>query len=347
MNLPPLQKHLHDRAWRVLEDARVYCECLLQKLTQVTDGFLTEKKFDPEDVCFAVVGSVGRFEALQASDVDFTPVLKNQAALDKFKEHDQPLRELIRQRLNVDVSKGEELTCPATLDDLANPAKIGCTEKGNEDDSSSLTRRILILTEGKQAGGKLPIRSIRKRIMEAYSGEDRSRGRHVLSLCNDLARYYRTLCIEYKSKVDGKEEKWGLRNMKLRHSRKFWFFSCVLTIANLAESNPHGDAAYIEGLLEAFDHPPYQRLLGSVEERLRGMVGRIIEPFAWFLDFMSDKTRRQALEQVTWANRYDMKLDNPFHAVKFDSDRLQEEMLSLIDSLPPGQRHQILRWFLL
>ena len=62
---------------------------------------------------------------------------------------------------------------------------------------------------------------------------------------------------------------------------------------------------------------------------------------------MSDKARRQALEQVTWANRYDMKLDNPFHAVKFDSDRLQEEMLSLIDSLPPGQRHQILRWFLL
>jgi hypothetical protein len=346
MNLP-LQKHLHERAWRVLEDARVHCEYLLQKPTQFTDGFLAEKQFDPEVVCFAVVGSVGRFEALHASDVDFTPVLKDQAALDKFKEHDQPLRKLIRQQHKVDVSKGEELTCPATLDDLANSAKIGSTEKGNEDNSSSLTRRILILTEGKQASGKLPIRSIRKRILEAYSSEDRSRGRHVLSLCNDLARYYRTLCIEYKSKVDGKEEKWGLRNMKLRHSRKFWFFSCVLTIAHLAESNPHGDAAYIEGLLEAFDHPPYQRLLGAVEERFRGMVGRIIEPFAWFLEFMSDKTKRQALEQVTWANRYDMKLDNPFHAVKFDSDRLQEEMLSLIDSLPPGQRHQILRWFLL
>ncbi len=343
----PLEKHLNDRAWRVLEEARVHCECLLQKLTQLADSFLAEKRFDPANVCFAVVGSVGRFEALAASDVDFTPVLASQAALDQFKDHDQPLREAIRRQLGVDVSKGEELTCPATVDELANPAKIGCTEKGNEDNSSTLTRRILILTEGKQAGGKLPIRLIRQRILEAYSGEDRSRGRHVLSLCNDLARYYRTLCIEYKSKVDGKEERWALRNMKLRYSRKFWFFSCVLAITHLAESNPHGDAAYIEGLLEAFDQPPYQRLLGSVDERLRGMVGRIIEPFTWFLDFMSDPMRRKALEQVTWANRYDMKLENPFHAIKFNSDRLQEEMLSLMDSLPPGQRHQILRWFLL
>ena len=292
------------------------------------DGFLTEKIFDQEDVCFAIVGSVGRFEALHASDLDFTPVLKNQAALDKFKDLDQPLRELIRTQLGVDVSKGEELTCPATLDELANSNKIGCTEKGNEDTSATLTRRILVLTEGKQAGGKLPIQNIRQAIMTAYAGVDRSRGRHVLSLCNDLARYYRTLCIEYKSKVDGKDEKWGLRNMKLRHSRKFWFFSCILAVTQLAESNPHGDDAYIAGLLAAFDLPPYQRLLNSVEERLRGMVGRIIEPFAWFIQFMSDKVRRQALEEVTWATRYDMNLNNPFHAVKFDSDRLQEEMLS-------------------
>jgi Putative nucleotidyltransferase DUF294 len=347
MKPSPLQKHLNERAWRVLKEARAYCKDLVQKLTQLTDRFLAEKQLDPKNVCFAVVGSVGRFEALQASDVDFTPVLKNQPALDKFKEHDRPLRELIRQQLSLDVSKGEELTCPATLEELANPAKIGCTETGNEDNSSTLTRRILILTEGTQVGGKLPIRSIRKKIMKAYSGEDRSRGRHVLSLCNDLARYYRTLCIEYKSKVGGKEEKWGLRNMKLRHSRKFWFFSCVLTITHLAESNPHGDAAYFHGLLKAFDLAPYQRLLDSVEERLRGMVGRIIEPFAWFIEFMADKTRRQALENVTWADRYDMNLSNPFHAVKFNSDRLQEEMVTLIDSLPSDQRHQILRWFLL
>jgi signal-transduction protein with cAMP-binding, CBS, and nucleotidyltransferase domain len=78
MNHPPIQKHLNERAWRVLEAAREHCESLFQRLTQITDGFLAEKSLDPEAVCFVVVGSVGRFEALRASDVDFTPVLKDQ-----------------------------------------------------------------------------------------------------------------------------------------------------------------------------------------------------------------------------------------------------------------------------
>jgi hypothetical protein len=33
--------------------------------------------------------------------------------------------------------------------------------------------------------------------------------------------------------------------------------------------------------------------------------------------------------------------------VKFNSDRLHQEMLLLIDSLPAHQRHRILSWFLL
>lgn len=337
------QSHVAVRAWKVLDEARVYCEGLLNRITKATETFLSEKNFDPSKVCFVIVGSVGRFEAFQASDVDFTPVLATPADLEQFRAHDQPLREFLRQDLKVPVSKGEELTCPVSLEELANPAAIGSPD----DNSASLTRRVLILTESKQAGGNLPLQSIRRQIMTAYSGQDHSRGRHVLSLCNDLARYYRTLCIEYKSKVDGKEEKWGLRNMKLRHSRKLWFFSCILAVVHVAESNPQGDEQYVAGLLEEFDRPPYQRVFQAVEERLRGKLGRIVEPFAWFMDFLSDESRRKALEAVTWTTRYEMKLDNPFHAAKFNSDRLQEEMLSLIDSLPAHQKHQILRWFLL
>jgi hypothetical protein len=267
-----------------------------------------------------VVGSVGRFEALQASDLDFTPVVRTPQALEKFKPHDQPLRARLRDQLGVDVSKGEELTAPATLEELSNPALIGSKEDG----SDKLTRRILILTEGKQAGGAFPIQDIRRKILEAYSGEDRSRGRHVLSLGNDLARYYRTVCIEYKSKVEGRDEKWGIRNMKLRHNRKFWFFSCVLTVVHLAETNPQGDEPYIRGLLEAFDRPPFQRLFDAVGERLQGMAGRVVEPFAWFIEFTSDKERRAALEAVLWDTRYEMKLDNPFHAAKFNSGKTKD-----------------------
>jgi hypothetical protein len=337
------QQHLNDRAWKTLESAQNYCEQLIQKVTAVTNAYVAQHALDAADISFVVVGSVGRFEALQASDLDFTPVLRTPQALERFQPHDQPLRAKLRDQLGVDVSKGEELTAPAALEDLSSAGLIGA----KEDSSDKLTRRILILTEGKQAGGAFPIEGIRRKILEAYSGEDRSRGRHVLSLCNDLARYYRTVCIEYKSKVEGREEKWGIRNMKLRHNRKFWFLSCVLTIVSLAQTNPQGDEPYVRGLLAAFERPPFQRLFDAVGERLQGQAGRVVEPFAWFIEFTSDKDRRAALEAVLWNTRYDMDLNNPFHAAKFNSDRMHQEMLSLIDSLSPDQRHRILSWFLL
>jgi hypothetical protein len=226
---------------------------------------------------------------------------------------------------------------------LTDPETIG----GNRDESNILTRRILILTESRQVGGKLSLPAVRQKIMQAYAGAERTRGRHVLSLCNDLARYYRTLCIEYKAKADDPAKDWCTRNMKLRHSRKFWYFASILCIIAIADRNPQGDAAYIQGLLEAFEKPPFLRLFHAVDAQHHGLVGRVLEPFAWFLDFMSDPARRTALENVGHKDRHRMGLDNPFHAVKLNSDRLHQEMLTLLDSLPAHQRRRILSWFLL
>jgi|GEM_PF-3575360 len=343
MNLSDLQKHLNDRAWRVLEKARQHCEKLLTDVRAVADDFLVKRSLDSDDICCVVVGSVGRQEALEASDIDLIPVLRSVAALAAFQPHDKDLRKEIRDKLNTKVSQGDDLTKCVSLTDLRDPESIG----GEKDGSSALTKRILILTEGKQAGGKLPLNDVRRSVMEAYATADRSRGRHVLSLCNDIARYYRTLCIEYKAKADDPAKDWCTRNMKLRHSRKFWFFSCLMTIVALADTNPQGDEPYITGLLESFDKSPVQRLFDASREEHFGSVGRIVEPFAWFLEFMATPAHREKLSKVEHANRYDMALDNPFPAVKFNSDRLHQEMLSLLDSLPVHQRHRILSWFLL
>jgi hypothetical protein len=245
--------------------------------------------------------------------------------------------------LKIKVSQRDDLTKCVFLEELTHPESIG----GEKDNSSALTKRILMLTEGKQAGGMLPLNEVRQQVMKTYAGAERSRGRHVLSLCNDLARYYRTLCIECKAKVDDPDKDWCTRNMKLRHSRKFWYFSCLMTVVALADSNPQGDDPYIAGLLEAFDQSPVQRLFNAVREDQRGNAGRITEPFAWFLEFMAPQAHRDRLIEIAHDRRYEVALDNPFPAVKFNSDRLHQEMLLLIDSLPAHQRHRILSWFLL
>jgi hypothetical protein len=174
--------------------------------------------------------------------------------------------------LGLKVSRGEELTAPVDMDTLTDPESVG----GNKDCSAALTRRVLLLSEGIQAGGKFKIADVRKAVLGTYAGADRTRGRHVLSLCNDLARYYRTLCIEYKAKADDPDETWCTRNMKLRHSRKFWYFSCILSIVAIANQNPQGDDRCTVELLKAFEKPPYLRLFEAVEERQRGLVGRIL-----------------------------------------------------------------------
>jgi hypothetical protein len=343
MNDNPIQTHVNSRAWAVLEKARQHCDKVLGDVRSICDGFLPGRGLKTEEVCAVVVGSVGRQEALESSDIDLIPVLRSSAALEAFQPHDKALRQAIKEQLKMKVSQGDDLTKCMSLDELTDPESIG----GEKDGSSPLTKRILMLTEGKQAGGKLPLNEVRQTVMKAYAGADRSRGRHVLSLCNDIARYYRTLCIEYKAKVDDPDKDWCTRNMKLRHSRKFWYFSCLMTIVALADSNPQGDDPYITGLLEFFDKSPVQRLFNAVREEHRGNAGRITEPFAWFLEFMAKQDHRDGLAQIAHEKRYEVTLNNPFPAVKFNSDRLHQEMLLLIDSLPAHQRHRMLSWFLL
>jgi hypothetical protein len=62
---------------------------------------------------------------------------------------------------------------------------------------------------------------------------------------------------------------------------------------------------------------------------------------------MSRQEHREKLAGVQHDKRYEMRLDNPFHAAKLNSDRLHQEMLGLIDSLPMHQKQRILSWFLL
>lgn len=343
MNDAPIIEHVNERTWSALERARKHCANLISKAQSICDDFLAKKGLDLEEACCVVVGSVGRSEALDASDLDFTPVLRSNEALVRFDPYDKELREAVRSELNIKVSEGKDLTKRVSLDELTERETIG----GEKDSSGTLTKRILILTEGKQAGGKLPLNTVREEIMRAYAGAHRTRGRHVLSLCNDIARYYRTLCIEYKVKADDFAKDWCTRNMKLRHSRKLWYFSCLISIVHIADSNPKGDDAYIVGLLEAFDKSPIQRIFNAVSAEHRGLAGRIINAYAWFLDFMSKREHREKLEKVSHEKRYEMSLDNPFHAIKLNSHRLHQELLALIDSLPTHQRHRIIDWFLL
>src|SRR5262249_21944164 len=161
------------------------------------------------------------------------------------------------------------------------------------------------------------------------------------SFGDDAARYYRTLCVESQAKADETAKDWCTRHMNLRHGRKLWYFSLLCTVTSVADS-PQTDDDYIHRLLDEFARPPYVRLFRAVPESQRNQVGRVLEPFAWFLDFMSEPPRREALAKVEFGTRHRLDLHNPFPAVQSNAERMHQEMLTLIDSLEAHLRQRLL-----
>lgn len=343
MSLDDLEHHLPSRSFKTFDRASKHSQQLLDRTATAIADYMAANDLNPDDACFVVVGSVGRREALDASDLDLIPVLKTSEAHTQFESHDQTLRESLSAQLGVKVSKGDHLTKRVDIDTLTSPESIG----GDIDDVNALTKRVLILTEGIQAGGRFTLDSVRRKILDAYAGAERTRGRHVLSLCNDVARYYRTLCIEYKAKVDTEAKDWCTRNMKLRHSRKLWYFATLMSMAAVSARNPRGEAEFTNDLMAAFDRPPITRLFGAIEDRLKVRAARILERFAWFLEFMSSQPNRDALAKVDHSNRHLVSLENPFSAAKLNSDLMHREMVDLVEDLDGHLRERVFDWFLL
>lgn len=94
----------------VYSHAAQRCNALVAQAKTVIEDYSQREGLDLNPLCIVVVGSVGRSEALGASDFDITPIARDESTLDAFLPHDQPIRQALRDALNVKVSKGEDLT---------------------------------------------------------------------------------------------------------------------------------------------------------------------------------------------------------------------------------------------
>ncbi|MEO5374940.1 MAG: hypothetical protein H7840_11770 [Alphaproteobacteria bacterium] len=343
-----IERCVKSHQYEILERANKFSNKLMKDAESAISAYLFANG-EPADgvcgdgMCFVVVGSVGRREALEASDLDLIPVAIDEQRLEQYLKHDTGLREALRTELNVNVSKGEDLTKATSVQELVESESIG----GDKDTSSRLTKRVLLLTESAAAGGKLPIRDVRRALLDAYASQNRTSGRHVLSLCNDIARYYKTLCVEYKAKVDDKDKDWCTRNIKLRHSRKLWYFSNIMTVVTLASAHPHGDKFFKDALLDSFDRSPMERLSDALSNEQPLALGQLLETYALYLEFMAHNDRREALKKVEHDSRYDMSINNPFPVMKFSSDIIHKDIMSIIEEMRPAMRSRIMSWFLL
>lgn len=202
----------------------------------------------PEDTksCVAVfaLGSVARYEASPSSDVDLGVVylddlLDEPAAGDIWGASVGALRPL---SLTV-----EEKTFARAWPLSPFLKNIG----GREDTNDHLTYRSLLLTEAVWLSGPEVASQVKDQLFKQYATGAASRGKHLTSLSNDLHRYYRTLCVDYRHKVEEAKKPWALRVLKLRHSRKLWHLGNIAAQCTALSADEDHDGTLSETIGDA------------------------------------------------------------------------------------------------
>ena len=202
-----------------------------QTVRQELDTLLTEQlgKYASEDTSLIVFGSLARGEWTAGSDLDWTYLVDSQANSDHLRIA-QKIGNVVRDRYAAPGPTG-------TFGNLAFSHGLIHQIGGQYDTNKNTTQRILLVLESTAIGSRTQAYDrVMLGVINRYLEEDT----HLLShdsshyrvprfLLNDIVRFWRTMAVDFASKQRDREGVgWGLRNAKLRMSRKLIFASGLL-----------------------------------------------------------------------------------------------------------------------
>ena len=288
-----------------------------------------------DKISVVIMGSYGRLEASMLSDVDYLLV-----ASEKL---NSGVEAKLREQLKLIVERHQSDKVMLAQDRLF--GKVFVVETllkvigGFKDVSENLTARMLLLLESVCVYNPKLCESAYRELWEEYTAKAVKKKRPPQLLMNEVLRYYRTLCVDYKYKVDIQMKPWAIRNIKLRHSRKFLCFSTMLSIL---DSIRDGGCDF-DNLFMMLDEPPILKL-GQVMVN-RGLVG-LRDPFFKydsFLRVISDEALRTDLKDLKYEERETSKT---YVTLRQDSYRFQDALIDVVRQLGSGFEDLVYRYFL-
>jgi predicted nucleotidyltransferase len=305
----------------ILENWHFSVRTLKELQKKVLDSFNGKKSNN--DVCLAVVGSYGRLEASISSDLDYLLIYNGEEKdISNFRSFDDQISQILDE---MDIKKpsgvGKTFESPACITQLTK--NIG----GNKDKTQHLTWRVLLLTESKCLYNPELYEQILSQIYTHYTKTSSEKRGYPRALINELIRYYRTVAVDYLYKVEEINKPWALRNFKLRHSRKFWFFtSMALILHKIKEFSNHESDRYYPSLFDEIRLPPIEKLATIL---LESDKKDLITPFRLYNDFLgiiNNPKTREELSEIDYDSRYD---NSSFLELRQKSENFHEALLSL------------------
>jgi hypothetical protein len=263
-----------------------------------------------------LTGSWGRREVTRDSDDDFI-VLFNGVA--------PPEPDALVQQVQASLgggAPGDEgvFASAVSLADLLE--RIG----RDEDTNSNLTRRMLLILESVPVAGGETHAIARRSLLAGYVNAQLKDYRPPRFLLNDLIRYWRTIAVDFESKMRARHgEGWGLRDAKLRLSRKALFAGGLLPVLECHALQAERMLDYLDGRMAM---APLDRLADAFLDRGALDAGvRALQAYDEFLGVLDDGDQRNELSRLTHEQRHDSVL---FQRIGELGDEFEAGLLSLL-----------------
>jgi len=276
----------------------------------------------PDDACIVLFGSWGRGELTEHSDDDWLLLVDGEVRDDVHGPIVARLRELLGAEDRKPGTQGV-FGAAASAPVLAN--RIGL----DEDTNRSLTRRMLLLLESVPVAGDGAYARCWERVLDSYLDDATKDFRPPRFLLNDLVRYWRTICVDFVGKQREDEEKWGLRNAKLRTGRKILFSAGLLPIL-LCDRHRRADMRPF--LIAQLQAPATDRLAAAFAAYdLMDSGGRALDAYDRWIGMIGDEATRAELAGV---RRDSVDASDAFAQVRRAGRDLEAGLLALLFETP-------------
>jgi hypothetical protein len=197
------------------------------------------------------------------------------------------------------------------------------------DSNANLTRRMLLMLESQPVAGDAVHRRCWERVLDGYLEDADRPYRPPRFFLNDLIRYWRTICVDFVGKEREGGEKWGIRNAKLRTSRKVLFAAGLVPLLQTHRFARDERRAYLAAQLAA---PATDRLAAAfLDLDARDAGVRALSAYDRWLGVLDDPERRGELESLTKETAHESAV---FRDVRRHATELHRGLLVLLFDTP-------------
>jgi hypothetical protein len=241
------------------------------------------------------------------------------------------------------------LSIGKTFGTLCSQSMLRSNIGGIADSNQTLTYRVLALTEGRPLHDSDQHEAMLATLANAY-GHTHTAGHRLLSLATDISRYWRTLRIDYKHKVDEEKKPWAIRSLKLRSMRRLSYLASALHFVAFGPRCPPFEAMDVEKVREfmrAMSLPPCDRMIAAWSRIAgeRAPLNHVLARYDTICGRLADKGTRDTLNSLDDARR--RMQDETYKSIRLEVQRLHEQMADLVLAMPAPHQREMLEMFLL